>query len=259
MPPTEYRVDELADAAGISVELLRSYQSKGLLPQPRHRGRLAMYDDGHLERLRAIRDLKSRGYSLKMIATALERGTVAPPPSVLTDSVVATEPLEEESLTLKQVAERSGMPPAMLRSLESSGVLRPRHVGDERRYTNADARAMRMLLTLIGTGLPLEEFLRVARVQLETAEEVAAGAAQLFMRYGRAPLLDAGLPEKEEADRIVAAFRLMLHATATLMTYNFQRMVLNAVQAEVEKEGSAAEQEALRRETRRRRFEHGAA
>ncbi|MBV8236536.1 MAG: MerR family transcriptional regulator, partial [Acidimicrobiia bacterium] len=48
----EYRVQELAREAGIRVELLRSYQSKGLLPPPRHEGRVAWYGPRHLERLR---------------------------------------------------------------------------------------------------------------------------------------------------------------------------------------------------------------
>ena len=40
----EYRVEELAEEAGITVELLRSYQSKGLVPPPRHEGRAAWYN-----------------------------------------------------------------------------------------------------------------------------------------------------------------------------------------------------------------------
>ena len=69
-----YRVEDLALAAGVSVELIRSWQSKGLLPPPRHQGRVAHYGPHHLDRLRRILDLKSRGYSLKAIAGVLERG-----------------------------------------------------------------------------------------------------------------------------------------------------------------------------------------
>ena len=53
----EYRVEELAAGAGVSVEALRSYQSKGLLPPPRHEGRVAIYGDQHARRLREILDL----------------------------------------------------------------------------------------------------------------------------------------------------------------------------------------------------------
>jgi hypothetical protein len=75
------------------------------------------------------------------------------------------------------------------------------------------------------------------------------------MRFGRAPLVKAGLPQREEAERMVAALRLMTHAATALMTYNFQRMVLAAAQRAIENEGSSSERAALRRELERRRVE----
>lgn len=246
----EFRVQELARRAGITVELLRSYQSKGLLPPPRHEGRVAWYGARHLERLRLIRDLKDRGYSLRMIERALERGA-----GQVEDSSVADVEVPEERFTLSQLAERTRVPPAMLRSLEASGVLRPRRSGQERWYTEADVRAVRMLLSLLGGGLPMEEFMRVASVQLDVAQEVADGAVALFMKYAREPLLDAGLSHREEAERMVASLRLMMHAATALMTYNFQRMVLSAAQRALENEGSTSERAALKRELERRRVE----
>ncbi len=59
------------------------------------------------------------------------------------------------------------------------------------------------------------------------------------------------LSQREEAERMVAALRLMMHAATSLMTYNFQRMVLNVAQEEIVRNGSAAERAALRREVRR--------
>jgi DNA-binding transcriptional MerR regulator len=245
----EFRVQELAERAGVTVELLRSYQSKGLMPPPRHEGRVAWYGPRHLERLRLIRDLKERGYSLRMIERAVQRGAEQP------DEAVAVTELPEERLTLNELAEHTRVPPAMLRSLEASGVLRPRRSGSKWWYTDADVRAVRMLLSLLGGGLPMEEFMRVASLQLDAAQAVADGAVALFMKYAREPLLDAGLPQREEAERMVAALRLMMHAATALMTYNFQRMVLAAAQQVVEQEGSQSERAALKRELERRRVE----
>jgi DNA-binding transcriptional MerR regulator len=248
----QYRVQELAERAGVTVELLRSYQSKGLLPPPRHEGRVAWYGPKHLERLRLIRDLKKRGYSLRMVERALDRPPEQQPE---TPGTLEMADVPENRLTLAELAERSRVPPAMLRSLEASGVLRPRRSGRERWYTDADVLAVRMLLSLLGGGLPMEEFMRVASVQLDAAEVVAEGAVELFMKYVREPLRRAGLPQREEAERVVASLRLMMHAAAALMTYNFQRMVLTAAQEVVEQEGSQAERAALRRELARRRVE----
>src|SRR5207249_3788645 len=141
----EYRVEELADEAGVSVDVLRSYQSKGLLPPPRHVGRLALYGERHLDRLRTIRDLKARGHSLRAIASLLND----PAPERRRPTLAEELAGDQERLSLVELAERTRVPPAMLRSLEGSRVLRPLRVRGEPTYTAADVRAVRMLLSLV--------------------------------------------------------------------------------------------------------------
>jgi DNA-binding transcriptional MerR regulator len=245
-----YSVEDLADEAGVSIDLIRSYQSKGLVPAPKHEGRRAWYDGRHLRRLRQISDLKSQGYSLRMIAKTLSE---APPASAITE--VATSGGPEEPITVAQLAERSGVPKALIRSLEGSGVIRRRRFGDDQYFTTADVRAVRMLMTLLSSGLPMEEFMEAARIQLDSAEALADSAVDLFWKYGRQPLLAIELDDKEEADRMVASLRVLIHATTTLLVHNFQRMVLNAAHDAIEQEGSATELDTLQREIRRRRFE----
>jgi DNA-binding transcriptional MerR regulator len=240
-------VEQLAEAAGVSVEVLRSYQSKGLLPPPRHEGRVALYGATHLERLKRIRDLKARGHSLRAIASLLA-DEPAGRTRAMPDSLLA-----EETLSLVEVADRTRVPPAMLRSLEASGILRPDMATGEPRYTSADVRAVRMLLSLIGGGVPMEEFMEVARVQLQAADTVAHGAVDLFLRYVRQPLISSHLSQKEEATRLLASFRLMVQAVSELIAYNFQRVALEALATELGEEGSRAERTALRRDVKRRR------
>lgn len=250
-----YRVEELAAEAGVSVEALRSYQSKGLLPPPRHEGRVAIYGDEHAARLREILDLKHQGYSLRMIAHLLNSEATATAAAPALADTFSAAGVEEERLTLRQVADRTRVPPSMLRSLEASGVLQPRNDSDETPYSTADVKAVRMLLSLISGGLPIEEFMAVARTQIETNAAVAQGAIDLFFRYVREPMLDSGLPEDEEADQLVAALALMLQATTTLISYNFQRRVLNGISTELERRGATKELEVLQREARRRGLE----
>jgi hypothetical protein len=109
-----------------------------------------------------------------------------------------------------------------------------------------------MLLSLVGGGVPMEEFMEVAQVQLAAQDALAQGAVELFLRYVRTPLVDSGIPRREEADRLVAAFRLMLQAASELITYNFQRTVLNLLQQELDRTGSPSERTALRKELARR-------
>lgn len=251
----EYRVEELAAEAGVSVEALRSYQSKGLLPPPRHEGRVAFYGDEHAVRLREILDLKHQGYSLRMIAHLLQASGVTTAVTPVIADTFSAAGVEEERLSLRQVADRTRVPPSMLRSLEASGVLQPRTDDPEAPYSTADVKAVRMLLALISGGLPIEEFMAVARTQIETNAAVAQGAIDLFFRYVREPMLDSGLPEDDEAEQLVASLAMMLQATTTLISYNFQRRVLNGISQELERRGATRELEVLRQESRRRGLE----
>ncbi|MGH9023687.1 MAG: MerR family transcriptional regulator [Acidimicrobiia bacterium] len=218
-----YRVGELATAAGVSVDLIRSYQSKGLLPPPRHRGRIALYGERHLERLRVIRDLKARGYSLRAIASVLDadgaREREGP------DPLAQLTPASRELLTLGQIAQRSGVPPGMLRSLEASGVIRSLPGAGGARYSEEDVAAIHMLLELIGTGLPLEEFLALARGLIQPMEVAAAEAVSAFRRYG----LEIGRSEGARLDARSApeeaALERMVHAATYLLAYHFERML----------------------------------
>jgi DNA-binding transcriptional MerR regulator len=68
----EYRIDELARAAGTSVRNVRVYQERGLLPPPRRVGRTGLYADAHLARLRLIRLLLQRGYTFATIGELID-------------------------------------------------------------------------------------------------------------------------------------------------------------------------------------------
>lgn len=73
----EYRMEELAEAAGITARTVRFYRERGLIPPPRREGRIAWYSDHHLARLRTIAGLLERGHTLNGIAdlaTAFDSG-----------------------------------------------------------------------------------------------------------------------------------------------------------------------------------------
>jgi len=71
-----YRVEQLASSCDVSVDTVRYYQARGLLPQPEREGRVAWYGTEHAERIRRIRDLQGRGLTL---AAAWSEGSWAPP------------------------------------------------------------------------------------------------------------------------------------------------------------------------------------
>jgi DNA-binding transcriptional MerR regulator len=63
----EYRIDELARLAETTVRNVRVYQDRGLLAPPRREGRVGIYSEAHLARLRLIGQLLRRGYTFANI------------------------------------------------------------------------------------------------------------------------------------------------------------------------------------------------
>ena len=66
-----YRIDDLAQAAGTTVRNVRAYQERGLLHPPQRVGRVAVFDDSHLARLRLITSMLDRGYTTAQITELL--------------------------------------------------------------------------------------------------------------------------------------------------------------------------------------------
>lgn len=64
-------IDELADRTGVSVRTIRFYRDEGLLHPPVRRGRQALYDRDHVDRLRAVAVLRERGLALDAIKRLL--------------------------------------------------------------------------------------------------------------------------------------------------------------------------------------------
>ncbi len=71
-------IDDLARRVQLPVRTIREYHTMRLLPPPERQGRLGLYGDRHVQRLRLITRLQRRGYSLAGIRDLLgawESGT----------------------------------------------------------------------------------------------------------------------------------------------------------------------------------------
>lgn len=69
---SRWKLDELAQRAGVSPRTVRYYVQRGLVPAPEFRGPDTAYTDEHLARLRAIRALQDRHLPLDAIEAALQ-------------------------------------------------------------------------------------------------------------------------------------------------------------------------------------------
>lgn len=240
----DYRVDQLAARAEVTVDTIRFYQSKGLLDPPRREGRVAWYGDDHLERLAHIRRLRHRGLSLATIGRLL-RGELDAADEALAS--VVSGPPDTETFTLEDLAGRSGIPVGLLRALAREQLLVPQQVGGEPRFTGADVEAAAAGLKLLEAGLPLPEVLDLARQHHLAMRAVAERAVGLFDTYVRRPLRESGRPDDEAAARLVEAFTTLLPATVGLVAYHFERTLLAVAQEHIERVGGDAELAAVHR------------
>ena len=138
----------------------------------------------------------------------------------------------------------------MLRALEASGLLRPHHLADGDRYSDADVRFVRNVLTLLGVGLSLDDLMRIARQQLETSDALGRDVMDAWSAAGRAPASAApgpGADGPEHAARVAASIRALAAIVGQLVAYRVERAVLDAAHAEIEADGTTAELEALAR------------
>lgn len=232
-----YRVDELAGRAGVSVDTVRYYQSQGLLEQPEREGRIAWYSDAHLERLGRIRDLKAKGFTLTSIRRLLD-ADLEPADAALVEAVGAIVPAEDgggESLSLDELAERTGVSGSLLEAIQREGLLEPREVDGAPMYPSSDVAVVRAGLELLEAGLPLGELLALAREHDKAMREVARRAVDMFVRFVRDPIIvEAG--SEAASEQLVGAFQKMLPATTSLVANHFRRVLLSEAEARIDEE-----------------------
>lgn len=139
----------------------------------------------------------------------------------------ALGPDEPRSLhTLAELAETTGLSPALLEALTRQGLLLPRLTDPEPLYHLDDAEAIRAGLELVEAGLPLAELFEVARRADEAMRPVAEAAVDAFVRFVSDPVEGTAPSEEEAATRLVDAFETMLPAARRLIGHHFQRLLL---------------------------------
>ncbi len=226
-----YRVEQLAAACDVSVDTVRYYQSRGLLPQPQREGRVAWYGPDHAERIRQIRSLQRKGLTLAAIKRALD-GELERTDVELAAAVAAArgEGPAEELLTLEAFSARAGVPASLIQAVEREGIRLGVLQDGQTRYTSADIQTVRAALRLLEFGLPLGELLALARRANAAMLDLADRAVELFDQHVRKPIRDTAGSEDEAAAQIVEAFDTLLPAVTDLVATHFRRVLLEAAE-----------------------------
>ena len=211
----EYRVEELAQAAGLRVDTLRFYQARGLLPAPERRGRVAVYGDSHLERLRRVRELQREGFKLAQIERILAGPAAADRELLL---ALARERVGERTLTRAALATESGVPEPLLRAAESAGLLEAMVVDGEERFGESELEMARAGLALLESGFPLQELITHAVDHAAHVQELCDAAVELF---------DAHVRSHSDDTEVTQVFQALLPKVTRLVALHFQRTLVN--------------------------------
>lgn len=180
----ELRVEELAERAGTTVRNVRAYQDRGLLPSPRRSGRVALYSEVHLARLRLIGRLVERGYTLSSIGELLrawEAGHDIGEVLGLEEAINAPWATEApETVTAADLAARFGVEPAdgIARAV-TLGLLVP----DGDRYRVPSPRLLQVAAALHAAGVPLDAILDAGAALRTETDRIAALFTALAMDH----------------------------------------------------------------------------
>ena len=142
----------------------------------------------------------------------------------------------EELLTRAEVAERAGVPAAVLEALEREGFRAPRVTEPEPRYAASDVDTVRAGVTLLEAGVPLGEVLDLARRFDAAIRPVTERAVDLFVRFVRDQAQGTAGSEEEAATRTLDAFRHMLPATGTVVAHRFRQLLLDSARDRLARE-----------------------
>jgi DNA-binding transcriptional MerR regulator len=205
----EYRIDELARLAGATVRNIRVYQDRGLLPPPRRDGRVGIYTDAHLARLRLIGQLLKRGYTFANISELLsvwERGgDIA---EILDLESAVGLPWSDEIpayVTAARLAELFGgeATPATIARAVDLGLLEP----DGARYRAPSPRLLNAGAELVAAGMPLPAVLDLAERLRTHVDAAARDLAGTVTRHVLATRLQDGRLQGQDIADVAAITR----------------------------------------------------
>lgn len=146
----------------------------------------------------------------------------------------AVDPFAAGTLSAEGLAERAGVPVALVEAMRREGLLQAGEGPTP--FTDDDAEAVRAGLALVEAGVPLAELLELARRSDQALRGIADEAVELFMRFVRDAVHGTATSEEEAAERLVTAYERMLPATQRLVAGHFRKLVVAAARERLAQE-----------------------
>jgi DNA-binding transcriptional MerR regulator len=232
----EFRIDELARIAGTTSRNVRAYQERGLLPPPRKQGRVGIYTDAHLARLRLITSLHERGYTSAQVAELISGweqgrnlGEVLGLEEALnrpwTDEIPVYVPTEQ----VKRFIGTSDTDSALFDRIVRLGVLKP----EGEQCLVPSPQLLSTVMELVGRGFRLVDLIALHERIAPAIDDIArrmveAGAARLIARHGEA-WLPSGAEVGEVTELLQRLRQLAMSSVQGLLAHAMERHVADVM------------------------------
>lgn len=213
----EYRIEDLARLAGTTTRNIRVYRDRGLLHRPLRVGRVALYNDTHLTRLRLITSMLDRGYTIAHVREMLSAwedgknlGDVLGLETAIAGSWTTEKP---ETMPLAQARRRIDDPRAFDR-LVALGVIRV----DATQATVTRPKLIDAFHEIRGYGVSLDKLIDLHEQIVPLVDQIS----EMLVRAGAEHVAEAikpgeGLPaDTEIAELITVLVRFRTQAVASV-------------------------------------------
>lgn len=234
-----WRIDDLAHETGLTVDTIRYYQRQGLMPPGEREGRHRIYGPEHVERLRRIKELQARRFSIAAIH-AMVSGDDDRLDGVFADAG------ESVRLTFDELVTRSGASTELASALRDAGVLRDPLEFGRTAYDGDDLDMLRGVARLEEAGVPIRALRELGEIYARGIEATQRQVVDIFVGGGGLEWDEGEL----ERLRVVVAddAKSMLPAMRRLIDYThhrtLQRLTLDAVTRTVELDPDAVDPDA---------------
>jgi len=159
---------------------------------------------------RVVARMRERGHSLEELKRAGREGRLA------FGFVEELFPTPAEEATVEDVARETGLEPELI---ERILVILGTPLGQERRLSPEDVKALRHCARVLAAGFPLVAFLQIVRVYVQSLRRIADAEVRLFHLYVHEPLIRDALPELEIAEEMGELAADILPLAAPLTEY----------------------------------------
>lgn len=229
----EMTIDQLAAAVGMTVRNVRAYASRGLVPPPRLVGRTGYYDQTHADRLKLVRELVDKGYTLNAVEKALAESPIVSDSNALDLLSLLAKPLaaahQPEDMSIDELASLSGI-----------GALREDVLLDElveleliERIDDDNVRVLFPTLVRIGAqainlGLDRAKVIGMLGTINDHLDAIAQPFVNAFRDDVWGPFREAGMPE-EQWQPILASMESLLPIASQAVLAAFRDRLAMAI------------------------------